>query len=352
MKELMMITGANGFIGSRLARASILNGRRILGIIPPWEKCRDVLFSGIPGHVETSNIDNVIKLLEENFNVLCIGDIADKNFVNALYKTIYENGYEISHTAHLAACAIVREAAENKAAAWQANFIGTKNLLDATTEYSKDGSPLFIHFSTDKVYGEGSERPYLEDDPIAPVYVYDRSKAEAESLVFSYHEAYNIRAVVVRMCNVYGPGDLHRSRLIPGTLYNILCAKRPPLLRLYKGKNGEILSFKRDLIYVDDIVEAVSLIMENGGNKDVSVYNLGTEKCYSVDTVIHMIQEIAGCVYIPDVDMSCSELREQCMSFQKAKRELGFYPKTSLYDGLKKTVEWYEREAVSCEWTM
>ena len=355
MKPFVLVTGGSGFIGSNLITGLLRSGRSVISILPPWEKLNLSLFYEVKMAVNSTELNNLPIAIYDECCLFVRGDITDESFVHSFFATIYEHGFFIDNTVHLAACSTIQSAAKNEELAWKTNLGGTKLILDAVKEYA---IKTLIYTSTDKVYGEGSSVPYDENDAIAPVFVYDKTKAAAEILVKSYYNSYNLPAIILRFCNVYGPGDLHKQRIVPCTLRNLLFRGASPVLKMYADKDGSLLDFKRDFIYIDDIVEAIlSLLLQCGtaDNSDKSrlfgeAFNLGTENCYSISEIIRIIQKLTGDDKQYTVEIISDELREQCMSFQKANKTWGFIPKTSLAEGLQKTVSWFKRRDIDYEW--
>ncbi len=364
MASTILLTGGSGFIGSNLICSLIKRGYRIISILPPNENFNEQLLEYPELAIKVVVVD-LQEISSKDWDVMFIkGDIRDRNFIMELFDSCNKEGYKFTYIIHLAACSTIQKAFEDENYAWQVNLEGTRNIVDATTTYCKnsDGSYSikgFVYSSTDKIYGEGSEEPYQEDHEIAPCFPYEKSKAVADTLVREAYNDFKLPAAVVRFCNVYGPRDTHCSRLVPGTLYNILYAHKPPILKMYKDEGSNLQSFRRDMIYIDDITSAIILLLnklnqysENPNmQQNIPVYgeafNLGTENCYRIKDIIEVIQRLLCDKTESKIEtVESGEILDQCMSYQKAKSVLGFEPKIKLEEGLIKTVEWYLKEKI------
>ena len=154
--------------------------------------------------------------------------------------------------------------------------------------------------------------------------------------------------MVYRFCDVYGPGDYHASRIIPGTLYRVLHKREKPMLNVYKDSTGKLQSFYRDMIYIDDLTQAIVLLLKYMETKqNISeiigeAFNLGTGHTYDMKPVIAKImQELGSYAAIEENIVEKGEIKQQCMDYVKLKQKFGFEPQYSLDIGLQKTVRWY-----------
>src|SRR5690606_32777123 len=126
---------------------------------------------------------------------------------------------------HLAAQALVSAANRSPVSTFEANIRGTYMLLEACRR--ADPQPAVVVASSDKAYGPHDTLPYTEDFPLQGVFPYDVSKSCTDLLARSYAHTYSMPVAVTRSANIYGPGDLNLSRIIPGTIVSILRGERP-----------------------------------------------------------------------------------------------------------------------------
>lgn len=256
------------------------------------------------------------------------GSILDLEF---LKQVISDN--EITHTYHLAAQSIVRIANTNPLYAFNDNIIGTCNILEAVRQINP--SIKIVCASSDKSYGEHTKLPYTEDMALQSGDVYSTSKACGDLVAQSYAKSYNLNINIVRSANIYGAGDMNLSRIIPNTILRILNNEKPII---YSG----VIEYKREFVYVDDVCEAYKLISEKGVSGEA--YNIGTNEVYRVGDIVEMIcEEMNWTNGVEIITKSFSEITTQYLSSEKLK-QLGWQPKISMKDGIKKTIEWYKNK--------
>ena len=218
---------------------------------------------------------------------------------------------------HLAAQTIVSEAYADPVATFEANV--------ALAWRTAAAAPRCVFASTDQVYGPRPPVPVAEDAPLAPEGPYATSKAAADMLVRTLPGG-----VVARLANVYGPGDRHDSRLVPGVI-GAVRSGQPPVVR----GDG---SARRDLVYVDDVVSALLLLAERG--EEGEAYNVGTGEPHSVLEVVDAVLRAAQSDLEPDVlgDAPPGEGGERALDSAKL-RALGWEPRFGLAEGLRRTLE-------------
>ncbi len=310
----VLITGVTGFVGSSLAARLVDLGARVVGLV------RD--------EVPESNFQRTG--LEKRVTVIR-GGLEDYPL---LERTVNEYGIEIVY--HLGAQTIVGTANRSPLSTFKANIEGTWNLLEACR--GKERIRAVIVASSDKAYGTHKELPYREDFPLTPEYPYDVSKACADLIARSYFKTYGLPVVITRFANIYGPGDLNFSRIIPDTIRSVL-----------QGKNPIIRSDgtpERDYLYIDDVVDLYLLLAERIGETKGEVFNAGHNKPVRVLDVVEAILRIAGRTDLrPDIRGTGNphgEIDRQWLDGSKAKRLLGWAPRVGLEEGLRKTMEWYQ----------
>jgi len=253
-----LITGGCGFIGSNFI--NYINEHEQGSLIVNVDKldyCADV--------------NNVT--MKDNY-IFVHKSICDKfTMLNLLHE------YEITHVVHFAAQSHVDNSFEKSLDYTMDNIYGTHCLLEAARIYSK--LELFLHFSTDEVYGESiDDVKFCEKSMLCPTNPYSATKAGAEMLVNSYIHSFKLPCIITRGNNVYGPNQYH-EKLIPKFLK--LLDEGQSLTIHGNGKS------KRSFIHVYDICTAVSCIIEKGQLNEI--YNIGSndENEISVLEVSEMI---------------------------------------------------------------
>lgn len=308
----VFITGANGFLGSHLTQALISRGLRPVVLI----------YEENPGGIfEQQNLEAKTEVVR--------GDICD---LPLLERVLQE--HEIDVVFHLAAQAIVDQALDDPLATFEANIKGTWNILEACKKYPH--VQKIIVASSDKAYGQHDNLPYSEHTHhLKAAYPYEVSKTCTDLITQSFAKAFQLPVCITRCANLYGPGDLKLNRLIPRTIVQ-LYNNEPPIIR----DTGTSL---RDYLYVEDAVEAYLTLAEVMDAKIFGeAFNFSTNKPFSVLEVIKAISREMGKEIEPTVISTHGmEIRNQYASFEKAKTLLGWEPRHTFEEGLKKTIPWY-----------
>jgi dTDP-glucose 4,6-dehydratase len=216
------------------------------------------------------------------------------------------------------------------------NVLGTVNLLECVKK-NVDWDFKFIHVSTDEVYGSLSpeDPPSNEDSPYLPNSPYSASKAASDHFVRSYHRTHGIPTIITNCSNNYGPMQ-NVEKLIPVIITQAMQNRKIPIY----GTGNNI----RDWIYVKDHCEALLTILENGvaGEK----YNIGGDCQLDNLAITKMILDKMGKSHklIKFIDDRKGHDFRYDIDSSKIKKELGWTPKTSLDEGLSKTIDWYTYE--------
>ena len=216
---------------------------------------------------------------------------------------------------HLAAQTIVASAYEDPVATFEANVALAWRTVAA--------APRSVFASTDQVYGPRPPVPVTEDAPLAPEGPYATSKAAADQHVRTLPGC-----VVARLANVYGPGDRHATRLVPGAVAAVREGRRP----VVRGDG----SARRDLLFVDDAVAALLVLADRG--EEGEPYNVGTGEARTVLEVVEGVLRVAGSDARPDVQggAPAGEGGERALDSSKL-RALGWEPSVGLEEGLRLT---------------
>ena len=311
----IVVTGGAGFIGSNFIYYMLENH--------PDDKiiCYDKLTYA--GNLET------LEKAQSNKNFKFIkGDISNREEVEKLF--IEEKPDVI---VNFAAESHVDRSIEEPELFLKTNIIGTSILLDACKKF---GIKRFHQVSTDEVYGDlPLDRPdlfFTEKTNLHTSSPYSASKASADLLTMAYGRTYNIPITISRCSNNYGPYHFP-EKLIPLMIINALNDKKLPVY-------GEGLNV-RDWLYVEDHCSAIDLILQNG--KVGEVYNIGGHNERSnievVETILHILGKPETLIEHV-TDRKGHDLR-YAIDPTKIEEELGWTPKTSFSDGIRKTIDWY-----------
>jgi CDP-glucose 4,6-dehydratase len=302
-----LVTGGYGFIGSALVR----------GLLE-----RDVEVTVLRRDA-SSRSALVMENIEASINVVS-GDVTDGPLVE---RAIAD--HEVDTVFHLAAQTLVGTARRSPLETWEVNVGGTWTVLEACRR-----------LDVQRVVVAASHAA------LQPSYPYETSKAAADLIARSYWHAYGVPVATTRLSNVYGGGDLNRSRLIPEAVGAAL-ARRPPILR----SDG---TPERDFQFVDDAVAAYLAIAEalDGEGARGEAFDAGGGRAYAVREVVELICRIAGSEVEPDIRghrTPDGELDRQYVDTTKLRELTGWRPRVDLEEGLRRTVEWYRANPAALE---
>lgn len=279
---------------------------------------KSVLITGSSGFIG----QHLVKFLRNcNVNVIECGG---NNRVDLCCQDQVESLPSTDIIIHLAARSFVPDSFANPLAFYKNNFISTLNIL----ELARKNNSKVIFFST-YVYGNPIYLPIDEKHPILPLNPYTRSKVICEELCYSYFRDFKLPITIFRPFNVYGPGQ-NKSFLIP----RIINQLSNPTIQLQDPLP------KRDFIYVDDILEAVNLAIQQESN-DLQIFNLGSGASISVGELAQLIIQLANSSseIVFSKDIRQGEIKETVADISRVKSLLGWNPKTALEEGLLKTIQ-------------
>jgi CDP-glucose 4,6-dehydratase len=246
------------------------------------------------------------------------------------------NEYEIDSVFHLAAQTIVGTSNRSPLATFRANIGGTWNLLEACRIHSKKVKRVIVA-SSDKAYGNLKGEAYDENFPLQGEHPYDVSKSCADLIARSYFVTYGLPVSITRCGNFFGPGDLNFSRIIPGTIRDVLQG-RAPVIR----SDG---TFIRDYIFAEDGARAYLSLAEAmvDGKFSGEAFNFSYGLRLSVTQVVEAVLKVMGKSNLkPEIRNEAShEIPVQCLDSTKAKTLLKWKPHYGFDDGLRQTVQWY-----------
>ncbi len=309
----VLVTGGAGFIGSNYLNWAV-------------KKYPDYFFINLDLLTYAADLKNVRVSREKNY-AFVKADIRDLSTIEKVFKK-----YKPTHVIHFAAESHVDISITNPDIFIQTNVIGTHNLLILAKRH---GVKRFHHISTDEVYGSlpKKARSSREDDALEPNSPYSASKASAEHLVRAYHETYGLDTIITRSSNNFGPYQ-HKEKVIPLFITNLLANKKVPLY----GSGNNI----RNWIYVQDNVEGIDCAFHKG--KSGETYNLGGTTELSNLKLTEVLLTLCGkkknmINYVTD---RLGHDFRYSLDSSKARKELGWKPRTSFKEGLKKTLAYYE----------
>ncbi|AOU00202.2 sugar dehydratase [Bacillus velezensis] len=307
------MTGCTGLLGSSLVKELIDQGANVTGLV------RDT--------VPKSNLYQGEQVKQMN---IVHGALED---LDVIERALGE--YEIDTVFHLAAQAIVGVANRNPISTFEANILGTWNILEACRRH-----PLIkrvIVASSDKAYGDQPTLPYDENMPLQGKHPYDVSKSCADLLSHTYFNTYGLPVCITRCGNLYGGGDLNFNRIIPQTIQLVLNGEAPEI-----RSDG---TFIRDYFYIEDAVEAYLLLAEKMEELNLAgeAFNFSNEIQLTVLELVEKILKAMDSDLKPKVlNQGSHEIKHQYLSAEKARKLLNWTPAHTIDEGLEKTIEWYK----------
>ncbi|AEH46350.1 dTDP-glucose 4,6-dehydratase [Parageobacillus thermoglucosidasius] len=307
----VLITGGAGFIGSNFVRYMV-------------RKYPSYQIINLDALTYAGNLENVKEVENEPNYRFVKGDITDRELIESLFAE------GIDAVVNFAAESHVDRSIVDPGIFVKTNVQGTQVLLDAAKKY---GVKKYIQISTDEVYGTLGETGYFtETTPLAPNSPYSASKACADLLVRAYHETYGLPVNITRCSNNYGPYHFP-EKLIPLMIINALNDQPLPVY-------GDGLNV-RDWLHVEDHCSAIDLVLHKGRNGEV--YNIGGN---NERTNIEVVKAILRYLNKPEslitfVEDRLGHDRRYAIDATKIRKELGWKPKYTFEEGLKKTIDWY-----------
>jgi len=302
----ILVTGGAGFIGFHLVDELIKLGNKVVVV--------DNLSSG-----RRENVSKKAKFYKLDTRSSKLAEVFKKEKIEIVF--------------HFAAQSIVETAYGTPFKTIESNIMGTTNLLEVCRTNGKLKS--IVVASSDKAYGQSKSLPYNEESPLRGDHPYDVSKAAADLISQAYAKTYNLPVVVARFSNVFGPGDLNFSRIIPGTFESIIKNKK-----LLIRSDGKMI---REYTFVEDIADGCLRLAQNIEKTKGEAFNFGSKNIFSVTGVIKKIEEILGTkVRYKILNTAKNEIPEQYLDWTKAKERLGWQPKTSFKEAIKESFNWYK----------
>lgn len=320
----ILVTGAAGFIGSKLMFTLSQRGDEVVGIDNLNDYYDVRLKQGRIAEFCTGERRRFIKM-----------DIADKEALDALFAA---EGFDA--VVNLAAQAGVRYSITNPYAYLQSNLVGFLNILEACRRWPVKH---LVFASSSSVYGLNAKVPYSEDDKVDnPVSLYAASKKSNELMAHSYAKLYGIPCTGLRFFTVYGPWG--RPDMAP-MLFASAISKGEPI-KVFNG--GDMI---RDFTYIDDIVEGTIRTLDHVPGAECPngvpyrIYNIGCSHPVKLMDFISEIEQAVGRpaekIFLP---MQAGDVYQTNADTTRLEQEVGYKPHVRLHEGIAAFIEWYKSE--------
>ena len=315
----VLITGGAGFIGSHTTAALLNRGDQVVCLdnfndfYSPQRKRKNIAeFLGNPNY----------RLYE--------GDIRDQKRLEEVFAR-----EKPDKVIHIAAMAGVRPSIQRPLLYEEVNVKGTLNMLEAARRHQVTH---FLFASSSSVYGGQEKVPFSEDDPIArPISPYAATKAAGELLCHTYHHLYGLHVTCLRFFTVYGPKG--RPDMAP-YLFTQWIFEGAELKMFGDGTTS------RDYTYIDDIVSGVVAALD--ADLGYEIINLGNSQTVALRDLIALVEALVGKkARIVPLPMQPGDVPHTWADISKARRLLGYDPRTPIEEGMKHFVAWYRQEVLS-----
>jgi UDP-glucuronate 4-epimerase len=328
----ILITGSAGFIGSELCLNLLRQGKKIVGI----DNHNDYYDPEIKEKRLARHLNH------PNYIHLRI-DLNDKKAIDNTFES-----YKPRKVVNLAAQAGVRYSLENPHAYINSNVVGFLNILEGCRNYNIQH---LVYASTSSVYGGNTKMPFSENDNVDhPLSLYAASKKTNELMAHAYSHLYKIPTTGLRFFTVYGPWGRPDMALFKFTKA-ILDDK--PIDVFNYGKHT------RDFTYIDDVIQGIVKVINNPAARNRKwnskkpdpatskspwrIYNIGNNKPVKlmdyIDALEKKLKKKAKINFLP---LQAGDVPDTYASIKNLKEKFNYYPKTSVFDGVSKFIEWYK----------
>jgi UDP-glucuronate 4-epimerase len=310
----MIVTGGAGFIGSHLVDRLLTDGADVI-VVDNFDAFYDRA-------LKEANLAQAVR------NPRCRlveMDIRDAPAVEAMLSQTRPEAI-----VHLAARAGVRPSIDNPRLYTEVNVLGTVVWLEAASRL--EPRPRFVYASSSSVYGDRTDPPFRETDPVdLPVSPYAATKKACELLAHTFHHLYGLPVTGLRLFTAYGPRnrpDLAVAR------FTRLIDRGEPVPMFGDGTT------RRDYTYVDDIVDGIVRALDQCTTQHL--YNLGHSHPILLRDMIEEIAEALGKpAIIQALPQQPGDVGQTYADIDRAARELGFAPRTTFREGLSRYIAWY-----------
>jgi len=308
MADIWLVTGGGGFIGSNLVRAILEEGRSV--------RVLDNFSTGFRENLQ--EVAGDVDLVE--------GDIRDADTCRSA-----SAGAEV--VCHQAAIPSVPRSMEDPQGCFDANVVGTHNLLLAARDA---GVRRFIFAASSSAYGAGEELPKRETMPVLPLSPYAAAKAAGELLAGTWHRAFGLETVSLRYFNIFGPRQDPTNQyagVIAAFASRMLRGRRP----IIYGDGTQ----SRDFTFVENVVRA-NLLAAEAPEVHGEVVNIGCGEAIDLNAMVRAFNEVLGIDLDPIYEAPRpGDVKHSLADIAAARRLLGYEPQVFFADGLRRTIDWY-----------
>jgi len=302
----ILVTGGAGFIGSHITDSLISNGHQVVVV--------DNLFTG-----DKNNLNKDVKFYDL--------DIQDKKLGKIFKKEKFD------YVFHLAAQINLRLSIKDPIFDAQNNILGSLNLFENCIKHKV--KKIIFSSTGGAICGDAEVIPTSEECHLAPISPYGIAKFSIEKYLHYYYLVHGLKYIALRYSNVYGPRQNPKGEAgVIAIFINKLLKKQQPIIN---GDGNQT----RDYVYVDDVVQANLLALDND---KIGAFNVSSGKETSVNVLFHKLNKLTGAglseKHAPAI---AGEQQRSCLDCTKIKKELDWEPTIDLDQGLQMTVDWFKK---------
>lgn len=327
----ILVTGSAGFIGSEVVLRLLEDGVKVIG-------------------VDNHNDYYDPKLKEDRLNRFINHENYTHYRINIANQKELEKCFEkhdITHVVHLAAQAGVRYSIDNPLSYIESNLVGFAHILECCRHYSVQH---LVYASSSSVYGANQTMPFsIHDNVDHPLSLYAATKKSNELMAHTYSHLYGLSTTGLRFFTVYGPWG--RPDMSPFKFADAIVKGKP--LQIYNHGNHQ-----RDFTYIDDIVEGIIKVLHKPAepNPDWTgiapdsgssfapwrVYNIGNSEPVELMDYVRALEKAFGKEAQKEfLPMQAGDVLATYADVSDLIKDIGYQPKTNIYDGIEKFVNWY-----------
>jgi len=318
MSKIILVTGGAGFIGSSFIRY----------IYHKYPHYKIIILDALTYAGNVENLPVNLNEPKDDRIIFWYGNVRNGELVDTLVS-------QSDVVVHFAAETHVTRSIYDNFLFFETDVLGTQTVANAVLKYKKNVE-RFIHISTSEVYGTAMKEKMDEDHPLMPMSPYASAKASADRLVFSYWATYDIPAVIIRPFNNYGPYQ-HLEKAIPRFITS--CILNEPIRVHGDG------SASRDFIFVEDVCEAIDIMMHAGIEKvKGEVFNVASGVHRSILSIAKDIVKLMGEdeSLISFVGDRPGQVFRHTGDISKINNTFNWEPKVTWGEGLKRTIQWFK----------
>ncbi len=317
MGTKILVTGADGFIGSHLTEGLVSAGADVTALAQ---------YNSFDSH---GWLDDLPDQVRKNVN-LVRGDVRDAAFISRLVP-----GHEIIF--HLAALIAIPHSYAAAQSYVDTNVLGTLNVLEAARQ---SGTERIVHTSTSEVYGTAIKMPIDESHPLQGQSPYSASKIAADMMAEAFARSFGLPVVTLRPFNTYGPRQSERA-IIPTIIRQALDPSCPAIMV------GDATTV-RDLTFVTDTAAAFMAAGQADGIEYGQAFNAGSQRAIMIGDLIDVIIDLTSSrkPVLQDekrLRPTNSEVRALLADSTRFVRATGWSPQVKLREGLERTVNWWHK---------